>query len=207
MVRSLQRSTDTGRRLPPNFSATCKLLSLYEHAQIVTFKAKPESDSDSLESVAISSDIEWQYSTRFLGSDNIEDYLWGRRKRQIELYPQDKKEMIEALKLKPEYKHADCIISEKLDMNDITQRLDQMYLGGARRENRGAGSGHQGNGGGSVGKGGSCWGDRSGNHCRISPQQGRQGGNFKTQPCKYWPNCQKGDKCKFAHGEKELRQR
>ena len=130
MVRSLHRSTDTGRRLPPNFSATCKLLSLYEHAQIVTFKAKPESDSDSLESVAISSDIEWQYSTRFLGSDNIEEYLWGRRKRQIELYPQDKEKMIGALKDK--HKYAEHIIAKRLDIGDITQRFDQMHLGDNR---------------------------------------------------------------------------
>ena len=46
--------------------------------------------------------------------------------------------------------------------------------------------------------------------CKKRAKQNDFVSNFKTEICKYWEDhgvCQFGDKCAFAHGDKELRQR
>ncbi len=130
------------RRLPPGFSATCELRecsSSVDNVTTVTFKAvKPGPITAGLESAAISGNSPWQYSTSIFETANLEEYLWDKRKRQIDEWPEDKGRMIDALKKT----YPDSIISEKLgvEMGDITRRdnrrpvrLKGAQVGGGQR--------------------------------------------------------------------------
>ena len=134
MIEDLRRRG----RLPPDFSATCELQecsSSVDNVATVKFKAVIPGRNTVSNPATISGNIPWQYSTSFLESANLEEYLWERRKEQIRKYPEDRKEMIDALKRT--YSENLSIISEKLgvEIDDITQSLKNLRLqgGGGQR--------------------------------------------------------------------------
>jgi hypothetical protein len=176
MIEDLRRRG----QLPPGFSATCELRecsSSVDNVATVSFKAvEPGPNTATLESAAISGNFPWQYSTRFFETENLEAYLWERRKGQIDEYPEDLRKMIDALKRT----YPESIISRKLgvEIDDITQTLDNLRLqGGGGQRLRGT-------------TGGRWEGQRGGNDERRGG--GRGGSNCEANPpfdSRVYPNC------------------
>jgi cold shock CspA family protein len=151
MIKDLEREG----RLPGlagktlGFSATCELResSSCVDDNVVIFKAVNSGpNTEGFVWQAIPGNIPWQYSTSFFKNEDLEEYLWERRKEQIEWesrlegqmdeYLSKCKTMIYALqKTYPGY--SEKIISEKLGVHidDITQTLDSLRLqgGGGQR--------------------------------------------------------------------------
>ena len=141
MIEDLRRRG----RLPPDFSATCELQecsSSVDNVATVKFKAVMPGRNTVSNPASISGNIPWQYSTSFLESANLEEYLWQRRKEQICTYPADRKKMIDPLK--QTYSENLSIISEKLgvEIDEIRQplknlRVQETATGGRWEEQRG----------------------------------------------------------------------
>jgi len=92
----------TGVLKPPRFAATCHLQKLGGTATsqypLVTYYAVAAPADSSLSSASLCSETMWTFSgDGFLARNEINKWLWDRRARQIQKYPQDLGEMMAKL--------------------------------------------------------------------------------------------------------------